>query len=872
MLGFGHAQSFTGSYYNAPLNLVLEEVSSQCNVKMAYDFDLVAKFTVTAKLHKVTLSEALQVAFENTPLTFIEINGVFVIKPDPGKLQVLTIAPAPLPPKYKVMGLVREKLSGETLPYASISLSGTQNGVAANSDGYFSIITQQADSLLLSISYLGYLPAQLTVSPANQRGLLVVELDRQVEVFDAVMIAAPRSDVMQVESEPSRIRLNSARITELPSLSELDITAPIQLLPGIDGTTESMAGLSIRKSGPDENLVLYDGFTVYKIDHFFGAFSSFNAKAIKDVQVFKGGYDATYGGRASGVVEITGKSGSMNKTSVDVGMDLLSTDVTIETPVGKRASFIISGRRSFTDKIQSSLYESLLKSTRADLSSYTKVPAYVSNETSDPSFYYYDLNTKLTINLSSSDVVSMSGYKGRDKLTFFDSGAKYSIDENSDWGSSGMSLRWARQWSSSFSQTLVFGGSRYNLFYQHLDSLRKRKPLTLFQNDTIQKQFILDSRINDVSLTLSNSLNLNENNSLDFGFSVNSVKTDFSESSLHQVNQNVIIDTTRIVANDSRVLSVYAQNTYSNGILKLFKTGIRVNRHSLTNKTYFEPRVQIAIAASSILQLKASAGRYHQFINRIPMVSATDYRSVWAVSDGARFPVVISDHYIAGFSLKPYSSMSIDVEGYSKFTDGLAAIYNSYRRTATNKITLNRSFYKYSSTVLGLDVMLKQNFGRYQLWLAYTLSKASNESKTINGSDSYPAYDDQLHELKIFGVAKVRRWNFSLAWIYGSGKPWDAPTFTNSTVLSPSYSKNSERLPAYQRLDLAIGYAYNIGKVDCKVGMNIVNVLDISNILGRPYQIKDDAYEQVLQGISPLEFSDINGMGRLNTLYFNFSF
>lgn len=874
LVGLAKGQTITASYYNAPLIKVLEEVAAQCKVKLAYDYDLVSKYSITAKFNKSNPGEALQVAFESLPISFIEINGVFVIKPDQNKsqLQAVVSTPEPTPPKYKVLGLVREKLTGETLPYASVALTGTHNGVAANSDGYFSIITQQADSLMLSVSYLGYLPLKVRVSPANQRGLVVVEMERQVEIVSEVVVSTPRTDVMQTETDPSRVRLNSTRMTEFPSLSELDITAPLQLLPGVDGTTESMSGLNIRKSTPDKNLVLYDGFTVYQTDHFFGAFSSFNAKAIKDVQVYKGGFDATYGGRASGVVEITGKSGNMTKPSVDVGMDLLSVDATIETPIGKKASLIVSGRRSYTDKYQSSLYEDLLKNMRADLSAYSKEPAYASNQTKDPLYYFYDLNTKLTINPTSRDVISVSGYKGHDDLTFSDDGKRFKTNEASDWGSSGMSIRWARQWTSVFSQSIVVGGSRYNLFYLHEDSLQRRKALTLFQYDTIQKHFILDSKINDGSITMSNALKLNEYNSLDFGLSVNKVKTDFAESYLHQVNENFYIDTTRRVANDSKVLALFVQNTYSNGVLKMLKTGLRFNRYDVTRKTYIEPRLQIAIAVSPSLQLKASGGRYHQFINKIPMVTIGDYRSAWAVSDDKHFPVVVSDHYIAGFNLKPYSSMTIDAEAYIKNTDGLAAIYNSYKRTSATQIKEDRRYYKYSSAVAGLDILIRQSFGHYQMWLAYTLSRVRNESNTLNGGDPYPAYDDQLHELKIFGVAKVRRWNFSLAYIYGSGKPWDEPKFTSSFVLSPAYSKNSERLPAYQRLDLAVGYTYKIGRVTCKAGVNIFNVFNISNVLGRSYTIKDDAYNQVIQGNSPLEFSDQKGMGEMNSLFLNFSF
>ena len=42
--------------------------------------------------------------------------------------------------------------------------------------------------------------------------------------------------------------------------------------------------------------------TVYHVDHFFGVFSAFNADAIKDVRLFKGGFPAQYGGRTSSEV------------------------------------------------------------------------------------------------------------------------------------------------------------------------------------------------------------------------------------------------------------------------------------------------------------------------------------------------------------------------------------------------------------------------------------------------------------------------------------------------------------------------------------------------------------------------------------------
>ena len=69
-------------------------------------------------------------------------------------------------------------------------------------------------------------------------------------------------------------------------------------MPGVSGSNESSSGLVVRGGTIDQNLVLFDDYTV------FGFFSAFNNNAIKDVQLYKGGFGAKYGGRMSSVVDI----------------------------------------------------------------------------------------------------------------------------------------------------------------------------------------------------------------------------------------------------------------------------------------------------------------------------------------------------------------------------------------------------------------------------------------------------------------------------------------------------------------------------------------------------------------------------------------
>lgn len=83
-----------------------------------------------------------------------------------------------------------------------------------------------------------------------------------------------------------------------------------QLMPGVSASQESSSGLYVRGGTPDQNLVLYDGFTVYHVDHLYGYFSAFNSNVVKDIQLYKGGFESRFGGRLSSVTEITGKDGN----------------------------------------------------------------------------------------------------------------------------------------------------------------------------------------------------------------------------------------------------------------------------------------------------------------------------------------------------------------------------------------------------------------------------------------------------------------------------------------------------------------------------------------------------------------------------------
>ena len=154
-------------------------------------------------------------------------------------------------------------------------------------------------------------------------------------------------------------------VATTPSLGEKDIFRTLQLLPGVSNANKGTSGLYVRGGTPDQNLVLFDGMTMYHVDHFFGIFSAFNADAVKDIRFYAGGYPAKYGGRVSSVLDLVGKNGDEQNLRGSVGLSMLSGRSVVEIPLG-RGSLLISGRRSYTDILRRRPLQQAVRVDRRD--------------------------------------------------------------------------------------------------------------------------------------------------------------------------------------------------------------------------------------------------------------------------------------------------------------------------------------------------------------------------------------------------------------------------------------------------------------------------------------------------------------------------
>ncbi len=193
--------------------------------------------------------------------------------------------------RYTISGYVKEAGSGELLIGVNIYLSDHRTGTVTNNYGFFSLTLQEADTLEITASYVGFRSETKKISLHNDSEL---NFDLKSSILlDEVKITATRAEKQSESARMSTITVPVAQVKSIPSLlGEKDVMKVLQLMPGVQKGSEGSSGLYVRGGGPDQNLIILDDAIVYNVSHLFGFFSLFNGDALKSIELTKGGFPA----------------------------------------------------------------------------------------------------------------------------------------------------------------------------------------------------------------------------------------------------------------------------------------------------------------------------------------------------------------------------------------------------------------------------------------------------------------------------------------------------------------------------------------------------------------------------------------------------
>ncbi len=757
----------------------------------------------------------------------------------------------PVKTNITLTGKVIDQETRETLPYVAIMVKGTNNGTLTNVDGYFTLIKVPSDTSTISVSYLGYNKKEIFLNPESQLEDLSIEMESNVINLQEVNVTAEKQDILQVSNvQAGIIKMVPKKLSTLPNLGEKDILRSFQLMPGISAANENSSGLYVRGGTPDQVLVLYDGFTVYNVEHMFGFFSAFNSNAIKDVQLYKGGFDTKYGGRLASVLEITGKDGNQKTFNGALDVSMMSVNSFIEFPIKDNITATFAFRRSWESPIYNKIFDQF-----SNESSSSDVPVgrgFGPDENQQTVSYFYDLNGKVTWRAGENDIVAFSVYSGKDNLDNSITksapqgfgGENFQLDvESVDltyWGNTGSSLKWSHKISDKFYINTLLGYSNYF-------SVRERSTDGFFARggegpNSISRGINEDNNLSDYTAKADFEYELGKNNHLEFGFQ--GVYNNIDYAYLQNDTVSVIDRSTQ-----GEVLSTYLQDNISLLQGKLTLTpGLRLNYFSETQKFYYEPRFNFMYKLNEKFRLKGSLGQYYQFAKRVIREDITSgSRDFWVLSDNDKLPVSSSLQYILGFSYET-PKFVFDVEAYYKNLQNITE-YSLRIQADRNGVDYSENFFSGTGFAEGIDFLLQKKSGKLTGWVGYTLGRAINHIEAFGDYDFY-ASNDVTHEFKIVGSYQFRDWVFASTWIYTTGRPYTAPeggyqlTLLDGTVVDyvNVSVKNGNRLPNYHRLDLSATYNFTIGQAaPASIGVSLFNAYNRKNVWYNEYEIIDNS-------------------------------
>ncbi len=633
----------------------------------------------------------------------------------------------------------------------------------------------------------GVKKAKASISDDQELAEIVVVGGRQSAV-DNMMMGAEKFKPQILKNIPS-------------AFGESDIMKIVLTLPGVTTVGEASSGYNVRGGATDQNLILFNGGTVYNPSHLFGLFTSFNSDAVEDVELFKSSIPVEYGGRISSVLKVTSKEANMQKLTGSASIGALTSKANLEIPIVKdHVSLLLNGRTTYSDWILKHLPEK---------SGYR-------NGTAN----FYDFGGALTWRLNSMHRLKVYGYWSKDKFSF-------SSEDNYGYQNRNISAEWRSILSERITATLSAGLDHYDYFNEEWGTPSMAARLS-FGIDQLWGKLHICHR-------------LSEKQVLTYGLSVQHYNVQagkyepVGEGSCIKADQlqrekalesAAYIDYERSLTEKLSVsaglrysmfnaLGPRDVNYYPDNDLPTLGTLLETRYETGIIKTYQAPefRLSARYALQENLSLKAGFNTMHQYIHKVSNTSIMSPTDIWKLSD---------------LNIKPQNgwqaAAGIYHETASKKYEFSAEVYYkhigdylNYRNSAVLLMNnhLETDVISTDGKAYGVELQVKKPLGRLNGWVSYTYSRSmlrqddNRVEMPLNNGEWYSSEYDRPHEVKaVLNLKFTERYSFSSNFNYATGRPTTLPAGkyydTHNQKYMPYYTdRNTYRIPDYMRLDLA---------------------------------------------------------------------
>lgn len=705
-------------------------------------------------------------------------------------------------------GRVVDAQSGDPLVGAVISVDFKKSGSTTDATGNYKL-SLPVGEYVVKVSNVGYNPFRTKIYVKGDM-VLNVELNDVTKQLEEVIVSASSSK-KDIQTPSLGVTVLSLKgIKKLPTMmGEVDVIRSLQSLPGVSSVGEGANGLNIRGSNVDQNLIYIDDTPIFNPTHMFGLFSVFASDAIRDLELYKGGIPARFGGRTASVLDIKMIEPNTDKFKMQGGIGLVSNRVMAEIPVIKeKLSVLVAGRLSANDFLFKSVAPVNLKNIRANFS---------------------DIATKIYFRPNTKNTISLSTYLSHD---YYRVDSLFSIENvvakqtSFDYGHKNASIHWNHFFSTKLNMLVSAALSNYSTKTYAPDSV-----------NTID----LNSSILYRNGSISFDYQPVEKHKLNFGVTV--TRYDIKPGTL---NDGIVsrVATVKLADEQSMEAAVYLDDEWKMNEKLTIQAGIRytkywrigagtVNTYApglmpslntiVSKKTYedgevmtsyggFEPRLTLKYSLAENTTMKLGYNRQQQFFQLLSNNTTPLPTSRWKTADAF---------------IKPQQSDFASIGFFKTFNENVYEVsLESYYRNVRNTLdfvsganlqlnpNIETQLITGKSKAYGFELMLQKKKGENSGWISYTYARAFNQMigdfpaiQAINGGNWFATNYDKPHSFNVmWNIQPTTHHSFSFTFAYNTGRPFSSPSGSYE-IAGRKYpvfaERNNDRVRDYHRLDFS---------------------------------------------------------------------
>ena len=766
------------------------------------------------------------------------------------------------PINASINGFIRDDASGEPISYANVFLSNSSLGAATNSDGYFVISEIPLGLYELNATMIGYAVFKKKVDLSLGESIrLEIRLKEEAIKGTEVLVTAERQK-FERSMESSQIALDLREINSAPAFVEPDVFRTLQMLPGVQTTSDFSSALYVRGSTPDQNLIMLDGIAVYNPYHLGGIFSTFNTDAIKEADFHAGGFPARYGGRMGAILNVINREGNTEKVTGSANLSLISSKALLEGPIPKwkgiKGSWMISGRRTYIDKV----VEALNLPSGSKNADGSDVPL-------EFPYYFYDYQIKTNVDFNQDHRLTFTRFYGDDVLDFsFEDPSETVRNENVTiqqesqfgldwpWGNQTNGFTWRWIVSPKMIAKTFLSNSRYRFDFDL--SFQSRDTYTYIDSTVINFtnfNWNIYDIIKDQTLESEVQYKYSNDHEITSGFQIKKIKFDLGIQYDLGTQDTSFTWNPLSLKNNTQEISFFLQDRWEVSERLKIRSGLRLTDYNLHKKIYADPRIGMKYHISDDIALKANWGLYHQFLTTANNQDENLRLVELWLGIPKEKPASVSEHIIGGIEYMSPRNIFYRIELYQKTFENLLTLKqdnaNEYEG-ASQDSTMNE-FWDTRGNSNGIELLVKKSSGKFNGWIGYTFSETKYYTEPSGWHN--PNFD-RTHTINIVGNYDLTSdLELSAALTQSSGNPytkilgrvydWEQSLYNDSYWYPiDSYlvgAKNTERYDDYFRIDIGMTRkGGNLFGLEYDTYWQIMNLTRHINILSYRYRTKTD--------------------------------